>query len=72
MSKTVWHDAKKELPKKSGNYVGIIGNYFISKVSYSNLHKKFNCVDGFPPDNAFDVDYWAHIKDLKIPNYKPV
>ena len=60
-----WHDAKKELPEKSGKYlVNYIGGETMT-VNYSAVHKKFNAYDYDKAEQAeffeIKVKWWAEL-----------
>ena len=56
-----WHDAKIELPTKSGYaYLCITKNDNIIELPYSSQHKKFNTFDDFYlVDRTIEVKYWT-------------
>ena len=63
----VWHDAKKELPEKSGEYlVKCVCLFFV--MSYSAKHKKWNVRDDSSDDHAAECQmfpkYWAELPSV--------
>ena len=68
----VWHNAREELPEKSGMYLSITpcGNF--SDIPYSAKHKRFNFYDYFDPnDNCenyiYPTIFWAEVPDFFSP-----
>ena len=66
------HDAKKELPKESGDVVVVKLTddgrvLYISSMSYSHKYKKFNCFDEASKEHAkkhsIDVHYWSEMPE---------
>lgn len=47
-----FYDASKELPKRSCDCIVIAKNGYISNLSYSSKHKKFNVYDWNTPEEA--------------------
>ena len=57
-----WHDAKKELPEQSGNYLtcNIYGKRsYMTEMVYSSVHRAFNMTDESISDRSIKVNYWA-------------
>lgn len=62
-----WHDGKKELPEKSGEYlVKCACLYFV--MGFSSKHNKFNCRDDATGEEAAATEmfpkYWAELPSL--------
>lgn len=60
--------AKDGLPKKSGDYVVLCGEYNnLMHMSFSEKHKKFNVYDYFSDEKvnilAIEVNYWAEMPE---------
>lgn len=63
----IWHNAKKERPIKSGEYVAITYPYFIQTLSYSKKHDAFNVEDFYDnTENKIAVLYWTTFEELGI------
>lgn len=63
----IWHNAKKERPIESGEYVVIPHSGFVTTVSYS---KKYDAFNVFEPagdiENKMDVLHWTTFQELGI------
>ena len=57
-------DAKEELPKRSGEYLCLVGTFW-TILPYSTKHKRFNAYnDDTRPKYAMDVLFWAELPEL--------
>ncbi|WP_294465567.1 hypothetical protein [uncultured Anaerofustis sp.] len=65
-----WHDVKKELPNKSGNYLCYIDKNNITELPYSYVYKKFNARDFYENKHVLlteiNIKYWAEIPILEM------
>lgn len=64
-----WHDAKKELPDKTGDYLTckIYGKrFYVTEMVYSGVHKAFNMLDESTTDRSIEVNYWAEKPIVKV------
>lgn len=58
------HDANVELPEKSGEYIVIAENCWLSRTGFSQRWGKFNVADDERDlGTAIDVFYWAEIPE---------
>ena len=65
----VWHNASKELPKKSGWYFSITPSGTFSNIPYSAKHKRFNFYDYNNPNDDCEKDvyptiFWAEVPEV--------
>jgi len=67
----VLHDAREELPEKSGEvlvYIAFTVPYLLggswAHVNYSTKHRKFNAHDESRPKSAIEVTYWAELPEM--------
>lgn len=61
-TKIKWHDSKKKLPKKSGNYLVVTKNGCITNMCYSSFYWCFNVLDtDQTPSHAIPTILWAKI-----------
>lgn len=62
--KLQFHNAKEELPEKSGFYMAITDTNLVTSLDYSAKHKLFNASDNYTKA-AVPVKYWAKIDDIE-------
>lgn len=65
--KTIIHDARKELPEKSGDYLVKVSDIFNNwqVLSYSTRYKKFNTYDPLDNDKDAIKGYlWAELPEV--------
>lgn len=64
----IWHDAKTELPAKSGLYLAVPTTGRMEVLPYTTKHSLFNAYDWNHKKRAeslaVDVKYWAIIPDF--------
>ena len=67
--KTLWHDAKKERPAKSGIYIVYTGAGMVINTTYSKIYDAFNVLDDVEESkkNAIKVDVWTTYEELGLP-----
>ena len=58
-------DAKEELPKRSGEYLCLVGGTYWANLPYSTKHKRFNVYnEDTRPKHAIDVLFWAELPEM--------
>lgn len=64
----IWHNAKKERPIESGEYVVMpFRSAFVMTVSYSKKHDAFNVTESCGDiENKMNIAYWTTFKQLGI------
>ena len=58
-----WHDAKKDPPKKSKEYI-VIKPGGVQQLMYDAERNMFNVWPGMPADHSINVDFWAEVPSL--------
>lgn len=57
-----WYRPADKLPEKSQNvFIISYSGASVDSVNYSKSHNAFNARDGYEPQSAFPVSYWAYI-----------
>ena len=62
----IWHNARKELPEKSGWYISVTLSGTFSNIQYSAKHERFNFYDYNDPNdpNIYPTIFWAEVPEV--------
>ena len=65
----IWHNAREELPEKSGWYISVTPSGTFSNIQYSAKHERFNFYDYNDPNdpNIYPTIFWAEVPDFFSP-----
>ena len=64
--KTLWHDAKKERPAKSGIYIAYSKSGMVINTTYSKKYDAFNATDEYT-ERKFEPQSWTTYEELGLP-----
>ena len=65
----VWHNAREELPEKSGLYLSVTPSGTFGNIAYSAKHGRFNFYDYNDPNGPCEKDiyptiFWAEVPEV--------
>ena len=62
----IWHNAREELPEKSGCYLSVTPYGTFSDIQYSAKHERFNFYDYNGPNdpNIYPTIFWAEVPEV--------
>ena len=65
----IWHNAREELPEKSGWYLSVTRSGNFANIPYSAKHGRFNFYDYNDPNDQCENDiyptiFWAEVPEV--------